>query len=130
MTRFITTLLFSYIALTSHFLVAEDRHIHVNGECLESTEMAQLDQLIGGMAPNGNYWIDFNTGAWGYEGDQETQGYISTLADNQTEPGVSTSSGQRPYMDSSITGRVVSGQVNGQDCTYVSVGGTSMRSCN
>ncbi|MEJ2621040.1 MAG: hypothetical protein P8163_12460, partial [Candidatus Thiodiazotropha sp.] len=87
----ITTLFIGYIALTSHILVAEDRHIHVNGECLESTEMVLLDQLIGGLAPNGYYWIDFDTGAWGYEGDQETQGYIGALAGNQTEPADSTS---------------------------------------
>jgi hypothetical protein len=128
--RLETLLLVSSILFTSHSLVAEERHIHVNGQCLEAADMVQLDQLIGGVTPNGKYWIDFNTGTWGYEGDQETQGYLSAIAGNQTEYRDTSDSHQQPYMESSITGRVVSGQVNGQDCTYVSVGGTTMRSCD
>jgi hypothetical protein len=94
--------------------------------------MAQLDQLIGGQAPDGFYWIDFISGAWGYEGNELSQGYIASIAGTQAEQSDSSSStgDERPYMNTSINGRVVSGKVNGQNCTYVSVGGTAVRSCD
>ncbi len=125
-------MLLGSLLLTSHAIFAEDRHIHVNGQCLEPGEMAQLDQLVGRQAPNGFYWIDFNSGAWGYEGNETIQGYLTPPASGQEEQSAdnTSSGGDRPYMESSITGRVVSGQINGQECTYVSVGGTTMRSCD
>ncbi|MES9972583.1 MAG: hypothetical protein ABW092_21315 [Candidatus Thiodiazotropha sp.] len=132
MKRVATLMLLGSLLLSTHAIFAEDRHIHVNGQCLEAEQMAQLDQVVGGQTPNGFYWIDFNSGAWGYEGNETIQGYLSAPAGAQGEQSAAggSSSGERPYMESSITGRVVSGQVNGQDCTYVSVGGTTVRSCD
>ena len=45
------------------------RQIYVNGERLDARSIAVLEQLnCGERVPNGLYWIDLNTGAWGYEG--------------------------------------------------------------
>jgi hypothetical protein len=133
MKRLTNLIILSSLLLTAHSVFAE-RHIHVNGQCLEQAQMAQLDQLIGGQAPDGFYWIDFKNGAWGYEGNEETQGYITAIVSRQDEQSGSASSsddgGNRPYINSSNNGRVVSGKINGQNCTYVSVGGTAVRSCD
>jgi hypothetical protein len=45
------------------------RHIYMNGERLDALGVAIIDQLnCGERVPNGLYWINVNTGAWGYEG--------------------------------------------------------------
>ena len=46
---------------------AQARHVVVNGQRLAPGELAQLDRASCLRVPNGRYWIDWRSGAWGYE---------------------------------------------------------------
>ncbi len=133
-------LLFSLAILFNLPLHANDaRHIHVNGEHLDSTNIELLDQLTGGLVDNGYYWLNMQTGQWGYEASDQVQGVIESVANNaqnqnnqQDQPGDFNQDAER-YNDwegVDQNGSVVSGRVNGQNCTYVSVGGMTMKSCD
>jgi hypothetical protein len=136
----ILTCLFSLAILFSLPLFAGDeRHIHVNGEHLDITDIKLLDQLTGGQVDNGYYWLNMQTGQWGYEGNDQVQGTIESIAhyiqNQNSDRGQSGSFDQEAeqYNDwegADQNGSVVSGRINGQNCTYVSVGGTTMRSCD
>ena len=116
---------------------SQERHIHLNGQHLEANQIAMMDQLFGQMVPNGYYWINEANGQWGYEGNPNAQGLVPALV-AQSNQG---SSYQQPYQDNSDyykkseinmsqNGSVVSGRVDGRNCTYVSVQGMSVRSCD
>lgn len=45
-----------------------DRNVFVNGKQLNQLEIYQLEQLHGEFIPDGNYWLDYNSGYWGYVG--------------------------------------------------------------
>jgi hypothetical protein len=48
---------------------AGNPEIYVNGERMNAVEMIALDLLnCAGTVPNGRYWINWVTRAWGYEG--------------------------------------------------------------
>jgi hypothetical protein len=52
------------------------RHIHVNGQHMTSIQIHTLDTINCGEAvPNGNYWVNWTTRAWGYEGGPQ-QGWL------------------------------------------------------
>jgi len=55
---------------------ALERHIHVNGDHLSVQDIAVLDHLANKQVPDGYYWIKFDTGAWGYEDNKQTQGQL------------------------------------------------------
>lgn len=116
-----------------------ERHIHVNGEHLDSQNIALLDQLTGNQTPNGYYWINMQTGEWGFENNAQVQGIIQTIANYQQQnaqqhyqAGQSDQSadGYNDWEGVDQNGSVVSGRVNGQDCTYVSSGGMTFKSCD
>ena len=121
---------------------SEERHIHLNGEHLESNQIAIMDQLFGQMVPNGYYWINESNGQWGYEGNPNAQGLVPALvAQSYQQPSYEQESYQQAYQGSSDyyqqpeinmsqNGSVVSGRVNGRNCTYVSVQGMSVRNCD
>ena len=115
---------------------SEERHIHLNGQHLEANQIVIMDQLFGQMVPNGYYWINENTGQWGYEGNPNAQGMVPALLAQQQsaseEAYYPEDNGgyDRPDINMSQNGRVVSGRVNGRDCTYVTVEGMSVRSCD
>ena len=64
-------------ALTTVFLLATsaagavawayDRFVIVNGKLMNATELAVLDSINGEFIPDGRYWLNYATGAWGYE---------------------------------------------------------------
>lgn len=47
---------------------AVDRNVVVNGVSLSAAQILQLERLHGEYIPDGRYWLDVNTGIWGYEG--------------------------------------------------------------
>lgn len=55
---------------------AEQRFVVINGELLSTEQLFVLDRLAGGYVPNGAYWVDTNTGIWGYAGDPMPRGRI------------------------------------------------------
>jgi hypothetical protein len=47
-------------------------------------ELAILDRYACQYVPNGYYWLNTQTGLWGYAGNPAPQGYISDGCDRQT----------------------------------------------
>jgi hypothetical protein len=44
------------------------RFVIINGHLLGMYELATLDSAAGTLVPDGRYWINLQTGEWGYEG--------------------------------------------------------------
>lgn len=52
------------------------RHIHVNGQHMSAAQIAVLDDTYcGRTVPDGAYWVNWGTRAWGYEGGAQ-QGWL------------------------------------------------------
>lgn len=61
-----------------------ERYVVVNGNRLSDTDIMILERWRCGPIPNGHYWLNFNTGIWGYAGDPRVRGHIM---DNCYNPG-------------------------------------------
>ena len=112
-------------AVSFNVLAQDGRHIHVNGECLDQHNIQLADQLFQTQVPDGFYWINFETGEWGIEGQSATLGVLTTIA-NARQQNQSQQSTGRTEINQSQNGSVVSGE----HCTYASVGGTTVRLCD
>ncbi len=55
---------------------AQQRYVVINGVLMTPQDLYVLDQLAGGFVPNGNYWLNPNTGVWGYAGNPIPQGQL------------------------------------------------------
>lgn len=120
------------ILFTSNTFAEQQRHIHINGEHLNEQMISKLDALVGSEVSDGYYWLNLQTGQWGYEGNPQVQGVVAQItAANQPQASQQVSEYRRSELqDVSSTGRVTSGRLNGQNCTFVSVGGTTLKSCD
>ncbi len=63
---------------------AQQRFVVVNGQFMSAEQLYVLDQMAGGFVPNGAYWVDPNTGIWGYAGDPTPRGQIGGTAAGQS----------------------------------------------
>ena len=52
-----------------------DRFVVVNGQLLDGYSLMELDAAAGERVPDGRYWLNYQTGAWGYK-DGPIMGYI------------------------------------------------------
>jgi len=48
--------------------LAQQRSVVVNGALMTPQQLQVLDTLAGEPVPDGRYWLDPASGAWGYEG--------------------------------------------------------------
>lgn len=130
-TQALKVILLTLLMFTSSSIAEQQRHIHINGEHLSDALIKQLDTLVGNKVDDGYYWINLQTGAWGYEGNDQTQGVVHTIANaNRKNEPAEPRPKYRASEGVSSTGTVTSGRLNGQNCTFVSVGGTTMKSCD
>ncbi len=53
-----------------------ERLVIVNGQRLDVGQIAWLEQRNCAAVPNGRYWLDLRSGAWGYAGWPQVQGYL------------------------------------------------------
>lgn len=68
-TGWIGLLLLGTCGLAGAELGQQDRAIYVNGEHMDAAAVAVLDQINCNVSvPPGRYWLDLNTGSWGFEG--------------------------------------------------------------
>jgi len=51
--------------------------IIVNGHRLSFEQIQRLEQIHCGPIENGDYWLDVNSGLWGYAGTPIPEGYIT-----------------------------------------------------
>ena len=54
-----------------------EQTVIVNGQRLSFQQIQHLEQIHCGPIENGAYWLDLNSGLWGYAGNPIPQGYIS-----------------------------------------------------
>ncbi|MCB1926587.1 MAG: hypothetical protein KDH17_00995 [Rhodocyclaceae bacterium] len=52
------------------------RNVYVNGQHLNAAQLAVLQQMHCAWIPDGAYWINTRSGAWGYAGNGRVQGYV------------------------------------------------------
>ncbi len=52
-----------------------ERNVVINGQLITGQDLLLLDTLNGGFTPPGRYWLNPETGAWGYEGGPQ-QGVV------------------------------------------------------
>ena len=67
------------LTLAASVAVAQARWVFVNGQLMSPVQLALLDRVQCTFIPDGSYWVDLNTGAWGYAGDGAIQGYLGDL---------------------------------------------------
>jgi hypothetical protein len=53
-----------------------ERFVVLNGQRLSEPQIERLETLRCLPIPNGRYWLDWQTGVWGYEGDGRPQGRL------------------------------------------------------
>ncbi len=128
--------IFVITIVTSFAASAEtERHIHINGEHLNPSNIQRLDQVVGSAVGDGFYWLNMHTGQWGIEGNNQVQGIIASIAnqtqiDQQQSDFANQADRYNDWEGVDSNGGVVSGTVNGQNCTYVSVAGMTMKDCD
>ena len=59
-----------------------ERNVVINGELVTGQDLRLLDLLNEDFIPPGEYWINFDTGAWGFK-DGPAQGIIGQQAQPQ-----------------------------------------------
>jgi hypothetical protein len=52
------------------------RIVIVNGALMSPASLDKLDRAACARIPDGSYWLNTRTGAWGYVGDSHAQGVI------------------------------------------------------
>ena len=78
------------LALSASDVCAEQIVI-VNGQRLGPEQIQRLQQIHCGPIANGNYWLDVDSGLWGYAGNPIPQGYITDncYQQDRRRPGLS-----------------------------------------
>jgi hypothetical protein len=55
---------------------AQTRWVIVNGQRVSDAQVAYFEQRACAAIPNGRYWLNLQTGAWGYAGHARVQGVL------------------------------------------------------
>jgi hypothetical protein len=55
---------------------AQTRWVIVNGQRVSDAQVAYLEQRACARIPNGQYWLNLQTGAWGYARNPRVQGVL------------------------------------------------------
>ena len=56
--------------------IAQSRQVYVNGQYLSDGQVAALARRNCAYIPDGAYWLNLQTGAWGYAGNWQVQGRL------------------------------------------------------
>ncbi|GAB4535420.1 MAG: hypothetical protein Tsb0014_22400 [Pleurocapsa sp.] len=102
--------------------------VYINGYLYQGQELAELEYYLGTIPP-GRYWLDVDTGYWGYEGDSTIQGNVLQQQNNDTystDNSYVRSNGD--IYDPSYGGSSATTDSNG--CTYFSIPGMTVNSCD
>ena len=83
---------------------AQPRYVVVNGQTLSAAQIGNLEQRACTSIPNGHYWLNPNTGAWGYAGNPRVQGVLGDACVRQ-QPRKSLSERRQLYRPGEILGQ-------------------------
>jgi hypothetical protein len=93
----------------------------INGQLIQGQALAELEAIVGSPVPAGRYWLNLNTGDWGYEGNPQIQGNILNSSggggNSYYSPG--GAGGYGGYVRDPQTG-----------CSYYDLGGYSVNTCD
>lgn len=64
------------VALTLSSTAQAQRTVIVNGERLDDAQIAWLEGVACTSIPDGVYWVDRSSGAWGYAGNPRPMGHV------------------------------------------------------
>lgn len=77
---------------------AQSRWIFVNGQRLSDSQVLELARMNCSDIPNGSYWLDMRSGAWGHAGNPITQGVLGDgCRRSQTDAGVNQDGTRGPF---------------------------------
>ena len=77
---------------------AQSRWVFVNGQRLKDAQVLELARRQCSDIPNGNYWLNLRTGAWGYFGNPATQGVLGDRCrDGQVQAGANQNGTHGPF---------------------------------
>jgi hypothetical protein len=74
---------------------AQSRLVFVNGQYMSDRQVAALARRACADIPDGAYWLNLQTGAWGYAGSPQVQGTLGDACGGGGHPGVNSRYG--PY---------------------------------
>ena len=72
----IVTLLAVAMSVSCCAAMAQSRLVFVNGQYLSDAQVAALTRRSCAHIPDGAYWLNWQTGAWGYAGNPRVQGTV------------------------------------------------------
>lgn len=72
------------LALFAADASAQSRHVIVNGQRLGDAQVAALARRNCSDIPDGAYWLNMQTGTWGYAGNPQVQGVLGDGCRQQT----------------------------------------------
>src|SRR5262245_53496468 len=58
---------------------AQSRWVFVNGQRMTDAQVQELARIQCSEIPDGSYWLDTRSGAWGYMGNPTVQGMLGDL---------------------------------------------------
>ena len=62
--------------LSTAAFAQSQRMVFINGIRLSNAQLVTLQRMHCAMIPNGAYWLNPRTGAWGFAGNGATRGYL------------------------------------------------------
>ena len=68
---------------------AQSRWVIVNGQRMSDAQVAYLQQRACSSIPDGHYWLNMQTGAWGYAGNPRVQGVLGDACGRQQHKSLS-----------------------------------------
>ena len=57
-------------------VAAQTRWVIVNGKRMNDAQIVELERRACAAIPDGHYWLDAQTGAWGYTGNTRIEGVL------------------------------------------------------
>lgn len=77
--RIVTSVLLGVGLISAAGAAQAQRRVFVNGHLMNPQQLVILDRMQCTFIPNGSYWLDTATGAWGYAGSPRRQGFVGDL---------------------------------------------------
>jgi hypothetical protein len=91
-------LLFAAISTVSIDASAQSPWVFVNGVRQTDAQVAQLARLQCADIPDGSYWLNTWTGAWGYAGNPQVQGHLGDLCRGEPSIGANRDGTYGPFV--------------------------------
>ena len=75
------------LALLAADAAAQTRNVWVNGQRMSDAQVQALSKRACTHIPDGSYWLNTETGAWGYWGNPQVQGTFGDACGQQARGG-------------------------------------------